>query len=404
LRLDQNVTRYSASVFIESLIHLSVQKQLVIIQNRETQFDAPLYALIQARCFFRLLLIYTEPTTTAAQCDQEIGRSPQWDHLITGSYPSRVLASTTPWAIAKLAVQLRRQKPDLVLICGYYPRSQLLLAVFLRVLGQRIGLRSDNTLTHTSFSGWRGRLRRVGVGWIQRLFHTWHPVGEQAHAYLRAISGTQRPCYRFAYAVDNDWFAEHSAQSRNDRPRFLANQGWPQDAYVVLGIMKWNDREDPLTLVAAFQRLLQAEPRARLILIGDGPLRAAVETACQSLGDNVLRPGYVPYSHLPTWYGKADVFVHPSPDEPWGVSVNEAMACGLPVFAAMGVGAAHELIVDGVNGRIVPNRDPLALASALKQLLQNPALAALWGERCRAVAGEWSYVQTIEAFQQAMVP
>ena len=379
-------------------------RQLVIIQNRETQFDAPLYALIRSRCTFALQLIYTEPHTAEAGRDQEIGRSPQWDHLKSGSYCSSVLGSTTPWAIAKLAVQLRRQKPDLVLICGYYPRSQLLLAVLLRLLGQRIGLRSDNTLTHTAFSGWRGRLRRLGVGWIQRLFHTWHPVGEQAHAYLRAISGTQRPCYRFAYAVDNDWFAEHAAEALRERPRFLANQGWPQDAHVILGIMKWNDREDPLTLVTAFRLLLPVQPQARLILIGDGPLRPAVELACQSLGSAVLMPGYVPYSHLPTWYGLADVFVHPSPDEPWGVSVNEAMACGLPVIAAMGVGAAHELIVDGENGRIVPNRDPRALACALEQLLRDKTLASVWGERCHAVVGEWSYTQTIRAFEQAMVP
>ena len=161
----------------------------------------------------------------------------------------------------------------------------MLLVIFLRLLGQRIGLRSDNTLRHTTFHGLRGKFRRLGIGPIQRLFHTWHPVGEQAHTYIRVLSGVERPSYRFAYAVDNDWFAAQSSLSRKQRSLFLGEQRWPEDAFVVLGIMKWNQREDPLTLVIAFKKLQQLVPRARLVLVGDGPLRDEVFEACSWLGD-----------------------------------------------------------------------------------------------------------------------
>jgi glycosyltransferase involved in cell wall biosynthesis len=377
--------------------------QLVIIQNRETQFDAPLFALIHRESLMRLLVIYTEHSAGASSCDQEIGLSPQWDHLASDSYPLRILRRTTAWAMVKLAIQLRRQQPDLVLICGYYPRSHLWLIVILRLLGQRIGLRSDNTLTHTNMKGWSGRVRRLTVGSIQRLFHTWHPVGEQAHAYLRTLSGTERPTHRFAYAVDNEWFAEHASHARQHRSAFLARQGWPDDAYLVLGIMKWTEREDPLTLIAGFRQLLLELPQARLILIGDGPMREQVDAACHALNYAVLRPGYVPYSHLPLWYGRADVFVHPAPDEPWGVSVNEAMSCGVPVLAAAGVGAAVELITSDACGAIFANGDAQSLASLLRGMAsqsrearQEAAAAA------RQSADAWHYKHTIAALRQAL--
>jgi glycosyltransferase involved in cell wall biosynthesis len=381
---------------------LSVDRPaLVIVQNRETQFDAPLYALIHQQQRFELEVIYTTPTSFISERDEELGFAPQWDHLEGRAYPHRHLRSTSPLAIWLLARQLRRQRPQLVVICGYFPRCQLLLAILLRLMGQRIGLRSDNTLSHTTFHGLRGRLRRLGIGPIQRLFHTWHPVGEQAHTYLRTLSGVERPSHRFAYAVDNDWFASAAAAARADRPALFAHLGWPEDAFVVLGILKWHPREDPLTLVRAFSLLQARCPRARLILVGDGPLREAVQAELAPLGSAVHTPGYVAYGELPRWYAMAAVFVHPSPDEPWGVSVNEAMACGLPVVAAHGVGAAHELIEPGASGSVVPDRDPHAMATVLEQLCRDPALARAWVERGQIRIAAWSYDYTIAAFAKA---
>ncbi|MCP9903249.1 glycosyltransferase family 4 protein [Cyanobium sp. BA5m-10] len=376
---------------------------LLIVQNRETQFDAPLYSLIHRQGCFPLTVVYTTPHCQGETIDPELGFAPSWDHLAVNRYPQRTLRNTNPLAIWQLAREIHCQKPVLVVICGYFPRCQLLLAVFLRLLGQRIGLRSDNTLTHTTFHGLRGKLRRLGVGPIQRLFHTWHPVGEQALAYLRSLSGSNRPSYRFAYAVDNDWFAVHSSQSRHNRSQFLAAQGWPEDAFVVLGIMKWSPREDPLTLLEAFKQLHQRVPRARLVLVGDGPLRDEVHDACEPLDRCIHLPGYVSYSQLPDWYGRADVFVHPAPDEPWGVSVTESLACGVPVIAAEGVGAAAEMLDQSRCVSVIANGDAGSLAEELSKLVHDEEELKTRSSACRCVADRWHYRHTIHAFQQALL-
>ena len=380
------------------------KRHLIIIQDRETQFDAPLYATIHQQDVFSLELIYSTVHSSISHHDLELGHAPQWDHILDNTYDQRTLPSTSPLQIWTLSRQLKARQPDLVIICGYYPRSHLLLALLLRLQGQRIGLRSDNTLTHTSFTGWKGPLRRLAVSWIQRLFDCWHPVGDQAHAYLRQISGTLRPTYRFAYAVDNDWLASNAEQARQGRHQFLQQQGWPEDAFVVLGIMKWTPREDPLTLIHAFRQLLLHCSRARLVLIGDGPLQKAVMTACAALTDVVTCPGYSPYSQLPLWYGRADVFVHPAPHEPWGVSVNEALACGLPVIAAEGVGAAAELIRPGVNGDVFVNGDVGQLAAQLLNLSFCETPQAARAAACRATADHWHYRHSINRLVQALTP
>lgn len=376
--------------------------ELVIVQNRETQFDAPLYALIHQQKLFRLQVIYTTASSETSESDDELGFAPQWDHLQNKDYPHRILSKSTPFAMWKLAKLIRKNRPRLVVIFGYYPRCQLWLAFFLRIIGQRIGLRSDNTLQHTHLTGWRGRARFLVVGSIQRLFHTWHPVGEQAMTYLRTLSKTERPSYRFSYSVDNDWFSEQSRQLCTLKTKFLEKQGWPQDSYVILGIMKWTDREDPLTLVQAFSILKEKCSNARMILIGSGPLESDVNIAIMSLSSQIICPGYQPYSSLPGWYAYADVFVHPSPNEPWGVSVNEALACGVPVIAASGVGSAAELLKPGINGTIFSSGNVDELAQILQDYASDPQRSRSMKDSCFKTADAWHYRHTINEFQKAL--
>ena len=82
-------------------------------------------------------------------------------------------------------------------------------------------------------------------------------------------------------------------------------------------------------------------------------------------------------------YAEADVFVLPSRSEPWGMVLNEAAAAGLPLVATEEVGAARDLIEEGVNGFVVPADDEAALSSALERLAGDPALRHAAGARSR---------------------
>ena len=150
----------------------------------------------------------------------------------------------------------------------------------------------------------------------------------------------------FPYAVDVEAFRDRSVLSPAERAAVRERLGVPADAPLVLSLAKLNDREAPWDLLRAFDRLRDRE--IWLVLAGDGPERADLEGTVEASGLARVRfPGYVPYPELPALYAVSDLFVHPAREERWGVSVQEALACGLPVIASSRVGAGRDLIEPG---------------------------------------------------------
>jgi glycosyltransferase involved in cell wall biosynthesis len=98
----------------------------------------------------------------------------------------------------------------------------------------------------------------------------------------------------------------------------------------------------------------------------------------------------------------ADVFALLSEREPWGVVVNEAAACGLPLVLSDRVGAAYDLLQEGENGALVPAGDVAAAANALRRLAADAGLRRTFGARSREVARDWGYGPSVEGFLAAV--
>ena len=86
----------------------------------------------------------------------------------------------------------------------------------------------------------------------------------------------------------------------------------------------------------------------------------------------------------------------------WGVVVNEAAACGLPLVLSDLVGAAHDLLRDGENGFLVPAGDGAAAGRAIARLAADPALRASFGTHSRELAQAWGYEPSVEGFGTAV--
>ncbi|MFT4174564.1 MAG: TIGR03088 family PEP-CTERM/XrtA system glycosyltransferase [Rhodocyclaceae bacterium] len=141
--------------------------------------------------------------------------------------------------------------------------------------------------------------------------------------------------------------------------------------------------KDHVGLVRAFAAVLHALPHARLVIVGDGALRADVEAAVRALGlgDAVWLPGE--RSDVPALMRQMDCFVLPSLAEGISNTVLEAMACGLPVIATE-VGGNPELVVDGHTGSLVPPANPQALAVCMSAYARDAGMAAVRGAAGRA--------------------
>lgn len=146
----------------------------------------------------------------------------------------------------------------------------------------------------------------------------------------------------------------------------------------------WHD------LVRVFSRVLMAEPRTRLLVVGDGAAnyRSALESEATRLGvaPQVIWAG--PRFDIPEVLAALDVFVSPSPQEAFGLSVLEAMAAGLPVVA-VAVGGLPELVCNGETGLLVPLGDDDAMLRAIVTLIRDENRRRRLGETGQRHAREY---------------
>jgi glycosyltransferase involved in cell wall biosynthesis len=155
--------------------------------------------------------------------------------------------------------------------------------------------------------------------------------------------------------------------------------------------------------------LLQAFARAKvpnsfLVFAGDGPERNNLERRAVELGieDRVRFLGFLNQSQLPSAYRAADLFVLPSLFEPFGLVVNEAMLCGLPVAVSDRVGARFDLVRPDENGYVFPAGDVEALAAIFREILADPEKRARMGAASRQRMETWSPREYAESFAHAV--
>jgi glycosyltransferase involved in cell wall biosynthesis len=160
--------------------------------------------------------------------------------------------------------------------------------------------------------------------------------------------------------------------------------GVPPDAPLLLAVGRLITQKDHATLLRAFGSVRARHPTARLAILGSGPLAEATRARVRELGldGGVLLPGRV---DTRDWLDRADVFVHTSRWEGFGIVLLEAMLAGLPV-AATSVSAVPEVVRDGETGVLVGAGDVEALADVLDRLLSDRDWAAALGAAGRVRA------------------
>lgn len=154
---------------------------------------------------------------------------------------------------------------------------------------------------------------------------------------------------------------------------------------VLLYVGRLEPEKNLLRLVDAVARL--GERRIRLVLVGDGRVRADLVARAGAAGVALELPGVVPHDELPKRFAEADVFVLPSLTEGHPKALIEAMACGVPC-AASARGGIPSLIEHGVTGLLFDPEDPDAIARTLAALLDDEPQARRLAAAARAIAVE----------------
>jgi glycosyltransferase involved in cell wall biosynthesis len=226
----------------------------------------------------------------------------------------------------------------------------------------------------TQFATWRLRQADAVVG-VSRF---------TAGTYQRLAGLAADRVFAVHNAVDGATFRPDA--NRAGRLAMRTRLGIPADAPVVgciARLMRWKGQEN---LLDAFANVRRTLPRARLVLAGTsadvapdgrGDYRDYLLRHIAELGldDAVILAGFLPQATMPQLYAALDVVAHPSPEEPFGLAVAEAMACARPVIAIDG-GGLPEIIRSGIDGVLVPAGQPPALAEAITRVLTDHPLAS----------------------------
>lgn len=178
--------------------------------------------------------------------------------------------------------------------------------------------------------------------------------------------------HRLAPFTDTTPFSAAAAQRGNHKTALCARFGLAPETPVLLaiGMMRDGDKLASYRVLAdALKRI--ADRDWALLIVGDGPARAATEKAFAGLdGDRVIFAGAAEPEELPVLYAASDLMVWPAVNEAYGMAMLEAQSAGLPVVAGL-TGGVPDVVRDGDSGVLCPVGDAPAFACAVLDLLDD---------------------------------
>jgi len=221
-----------------------------------------------------------------------------------------------------------------------------------------------------------GQDARAGRPWVESLkaYFLRHcdrfvVPGKAAFEYLKSLGSSDARISTAPNAVDNALFASRAEAARLQAAEIREKLKLPSRFILFVGrLVLEKGVFDLLEAYAKLESGLRSE--VGLVFAGDGVSREELVQRAKAISPGVVCfPGFAQREDLATLYALAEALVLPTHSDTWGLVVNEAMACGLPIIVSSVAGCSSDLVEDGWNGYVVPPRDPVKLSVAIVSLV-----------------------------------
>ena len=284
------------------------------------------------------------------------------------------------WTLAPLRRHLRQERPHILF--SSMPDANLVASLAVMGLGSRPGLilRETNSHRHRGDLGW---LRRKLIGWAYGRADTVMALSKGVREELVEDYALNPECTVTIHNPVNVAGIAAATEAVRD-----SIQDTPNSGPLIVGCGRLHRQKGFDLLIEAFADLDDA--KARLVILGEGPEREALEALARSKGvaDRVLIPGFE--SHPEKWLAQATLFVLPSRWEGFGHGLVEALAAGVPVVSAWAPHGPADILEDGETGLMVPTGNAGALGAAIGRLLIDKGLQGRLAEAGRKTAERFS--------------
>ncbi|HYK57404.1 MAG TPA: glycosyltransferase family 4 protein, partial [Flavisolibacter sp.] len=263
-----------------------------------------------------------------------------------------------------------------------------------------IWFRGDSTLLDPT-SSLKNFIKTRYLKWVYRHVDLAFYVGLNNRNYFKKYGLKEHQLVFAPHAIDNERFA---IRQPDQTAQFRARLGIPEREILILFAGKFEPKKNPLLLLQAFTELNAAN--THLLFVGNGPLEAELKNKAVQFNQsenqqinkstNQSHIHFLPFqnqSQMPIIYQAADLFCLPSkgPGETWGLSVNEAMACGKAILVSDKVGCATDLVKPYQNGLIFKSENLPHLIENLKHLTLCKAQLEAYGQKSREIIQDWNF-------------
>ena len=392
--------------------------RLAYLVSHPIQYQAPLLRRIAREPEIDLTVLFGSDFSAHSYKDEGFGVDVAWDTPLLEGYKYRVLpASYDPGRVSAFAplsrsllsaLRDRDGKPafDVLWVHGYASLNSLRGMLAAHGLGIPVLLRADIWLADRPRSAFRLMVKRIFFRALRPLVSGVLTIGSNNAAYWDVYFGRSVPQFLLPYAVDNRFFARRADAAEAHLPALRRELDLEEGRPVILYASKLQTRKNADHLVEAYSHVLtggKAYAPPYLLIVGDGEERERLEAQARALKLIDIRfPGFKNQTELPGFFALADVFVLPARHEPWGLVVNEAMAAGVPVVLSSDVGAAADLVMDGVEGFVYPTGDVARLTAALESVLSSPESAREMGNAAARRVADWDFEADIRGLRRAL--
>jgi len=295
--------------------------------------------------------------------------------------------------------ELMKSNPDVVISGGYSSLTAYFAFLYSKIYRKPFVVWSESTINEPSF------LRTISlplVKFIIRHSDALVACGTRSREYLLRLGARPAGISTAYCTVDTEFYKQRSGELKAQKQKLKGEFGIVNKS-VILYVGQLIERKGLKYLIKAYSQL-RPEFDVALLIVGGGMQKDELAELCRR--DNVrdvFFTGYIQLETLTQYYVMSDIFVLPSLEETWGRVINEAMACGLPVISTIKAGAPADMIINGLNGFVVKDKNVEQLHQAMSTILSDPSLKQSMGVKSQQMIDErFTIEHAVRGFMSAV--
>lgn len=374
--------------------------RVLLLNNVPAPYFTPLFERLGDESGWQLTVCYSSVWNQAVGWEpgaMNQSHSHRTVILDRGIHGLRELLGSSAAAAIELLKLLVREKPDYLICYGYTLLPQIVALAWAMTTKTPFAVIGDANYYNDNAEGLKRAVKGIWLRKVTKRAAALITVGTANRMFWEAYGANPARLFHAGFAVDNEFYTKARAEKKEDAGELRDRLGL-QNKVVFLFVGRLVQRKNVDLIIRAARQL--EDVGISVVIAGSGEEMDSLK-ALAGEDHRIIFAGNVAPSELPLYYALADVLVLPAEQEPWGLVINEAMACGLAIIAHKHCGAAADL-VNEENGVSLRTFSVDELAQAMRLFAGDESLLQAKQTRSSEKIQAWSIDQAARGIIRAI--